>query len=242
MRMLTAALLLGVTAPLAAQEISADSITVQGYAPAGPPSPALEGSERASADPSAAVGAIVLPTRSEAQLQQALVGTEDDLRRADGRLTRAGESSSRGRALSQQRRLELRQIETKTKQADKEKRKADKKVLEAEKRAVEREQRWAEQLEALDNAELEAAREARGVGVAKHQALELELQLAQKRAARASVVRGKSADAEDVVTRELEEQTLEAQREYRRLAHQLAEKEEGLSNKRLDLYKGSLED
>jgi hypothetical protein len=237
MRVLTAALLLGITAPLAAQEAGADSATstVQGYAPGGSP-------ERGSADPAAIVGAIVLPARSEAQLEQALAGTADELQRADARLTRAGESSSRAGALIQQHRVELRQIETKKKQADKQKRKEDKRLLEAQERAVERDQRRAEQLESIDRAELEAAQEARRAAVAKHQAVELELQLAQKRAERATVSRGNTADPKDVVTRELEQQTLEAQREYRRLAHQLAEKEEDLSNKRLDLYKESLED
>jgi hypothetical protein len=237
MRVLTAALLLGMTAPLAAQEVGADSdtSTVQGYAPGGSP-------ERGPADPAAIVGAIVLPGRSESQLEQALAGTADDLRQADARLARAGESSSRARALIQRHRVELRQIETKKKQADKEKRKEDKRLLEAQERAVQRELRRAEQLEVIDGVELEAAQEARRAAVAKRQAVELELQLAQKRAERANLPRRSTADPKDVVTRELEQQTLEAQREYRRLAHQLAEKEEDLSNKRLDLYKESLED
>lgn len=236
------ALLLVAAAPLTAQEPGADSATpgVQGYAPGGPPAPTPTASERAMADPSVVAGAIALPMRSRAELQQAVMATQDELRRADARLSTAGESGSKARALVQQRRLDLREIEAKRKQADKEKREADKRLLEAEKRSGERQKRWAEQLEVMCDTELEAAREARQVAVAKHQALELELQLEEKRS---SVPRSKppSGGGSNVVIRELEQQTLEAQRNYRRLEHELAEKEEDLANKRLDLYRASLE-
>ena len=235
------ALLLAVTAPLTAQDTGADSATpgVQGYAPGGPPAPAPSASERAMADPSAVAGAVALPMRSRAELQQGMMATQNELRRADARLSSASESGSKAKALVQQRRLELREIEAKIKQADKEKRKADKRLLEAEKRAGERQKRWAEQLETVSDAETEAARQARLVAVAKHQALELELQLAQKRAS--VPPSAASGGGSNVVIRELEQQTLEAQRNYRRLDHGLAQKEEDLANKRLDLYRAALE-
>jgi chromosome segregation ATPase len=234
---LAGALLLVATAPLTAQDTGADSATpgVQGYAPGGPPAPTPRASERARADPSVVAGAIAVPRRSRAELQQAMMATQNDLRQAEARLSSASEHRSKARALVQHRRLEVREIAAKRKQADKEKRKGDTKVLAAEERAVERQRNLAERLEGVADADFDAAREASQVAVAQHQALDLERLLAQKRADRA---RG---DGSNLVIRQLEEETLEAQKKYRRQASQLAQKEEELANKRLGLYKGSLE-
>jgi chromosome segregation ATPase len=231
------ALLLVAAAPLTAQDTGADSATpgVQGYAPGGPPAPTTRASERARADPSVVAGAIAVPRRSRAELQQAMMATQNDLRGAETRLSSASENRSKARALVRHRRLELREIEAKRRQADKERRKGDMRVLKAEERSVERQRNLAEQFEAVAGADFDAAREASQVAVAKHQALDLERLLAQKRAERA---RG---DGSNLVIRELEEQTLEAQKKYRRQASELAQREEELANKRFGLYKGSLE-
>lgn len=239
---LAGALLLVAAAPLTAQDTGADSATpeVQGYAPGGPPAPTPRASERAMADPSVVAGAIAVPRRSRAELQQAMMATQTDLRQAEARLSSASENRSKARALVRQRRLELREIGAKRYKADKEKRKDDTRVLEAEQRAGERWRNLAERLEAVADADFDAAREASQVAVAKHQALDLERLLAQKRAERA---RNNSAtgDGSNVVIRELEEQTLEAQKKYRKQASELAQREEELANKRFALYKGSQE-
>src|SRR5215210_5933197 len=105
MRMFAAALLFGVAGPLSAQQVIADtgSSAPQGYAPAGPVAP------HGSARPEALAGSIILPARSEVQLQQAMATAEEDLRRADGRLLLAKESRSRSKAMVDQQRLDLRQ-------------------------------------------------------------------------------------------------------------------------------------
>ena len=232
MRMLAILALLGVSAPVAAQEVGPDSAAseVQAYAP-GMPFMALPVSTKLT---SANASAIVLPLRSEPQLREAMQVAESDLRRADARLVRANESKSHVRSQAQQRRLELREIEKKKKET---KSKADEKLLDAQQRAAQRELDWAGQLEAMGDAELDAAREARLVAQAKQQALDFELQLTQKRAARTST----GGEGLDVVIRELERQTLDAQKQYWKRAHELALTEEDLAEKRLDLYRSAVE-
>ena len=237
MRMLAAALLFGVAARLGAQEASKDTAqtAAQGYAPVPPVS------APAAAVSQAKAGTIVLPTRSEAQLQEALSAAHQDLRRFDARLSRAKETQFRSKALVDQRRLDLREIEVKIEQAKKEKRDSDKRRLETEKKALEREKRWAEQLESADHAELDAARQASLTGFARQQSIDLEQQLALARSGNGQVAGGKplSKESSEVIVRQLEQQTLESQLKYRKLAHELARQEEALVNKRLDLYKSA---
>jgi hypothetical protein len=239
MRILAVTFLAIAAAPLSAQQPTDSAApTAQGYAPTAPPIVIRPAGEGTSSDRFRIGSAIVLPNRSEAQLQRAVLAAQDDLRRADARLTSASERRSRRTALAQQQRAELREIEAKLKQADKEKRKSDKATLEAEKRTVERQQRWTDQLDKIDAAEFEAAMEGRRAAVAEQHALDLELQLAQKRAERKS----NPTAGSDVVLRELERQTLEAQRDYRRHEHELAQREEDSANARLELYRSSVPD
>src|SRR3954451_7207502 len=67
------ALLLGI-APLAAQRPGADSSAppAQGYAPSAEPEVGPRPPDIAAANPAAAAGAIVLPARSEAAIEQAI--------------------------------------------------------------------------------------------------------------------------------------------------------------------------
>ena len=238
MRMFAAALLFGIAGPLSAQQISADtgSGTPQGYAPAGPVAP-----DR-SARPEAIAGSIVLPARSEAQLHQAMATAAEDLRRADGRLLLAKEGRSRSKAMVDQQRLDLRQVETKLEQADKDKRgKSVKRQLDNEKKVLERQKEWAEHLEAVDDAELETARQASQVAFARHQALELESQLAQARSGAENAAGSKplSGESSSMVVQELEFQTLEAQQKFRKMAHELGRQEDDLVGMKLDLYKSA---
>ena len=237
MRMLAAALLFGVAARLGAQETRTDTAqtAAQGYAPVPPVSaPAAVVSQ-------AKTGTIVLPTRSEAQLQEAMSASNEDLRRSDARLSRAKELQFRSKALVDQRRLDLREVEVKIEQAKKDKRDSDKRRLETEKKALEREKRWAEQLESSDRAELDAARQASLTGFARQQSVDLEQRLAEARAGKGQVGEGKplSKENSEVLVQQLEQQTLESQLKYRKLAHELARQEEALVRGRLDLYKSA---
>jgi len=235
--MLAAALLFGVAARLGAQETSTDTAqtAAQGYAPVPPVSaPAAVLSQ-------AQTGSIVLPTRSEAQLQEAMSAAHEDLRRSDARLSRAKELQFQSKALVDQRRLDLREVDVKIEQSKKDKRDSDKRRLETEKKALEREKRWAEQLESADNAELDAARQASLTGFARQQSVDLEQRLVQARSGKSQAGEGKplSKENSEMLVRQLEQQTLESQLKYRKLAHELGRQEEALVRDRLDLYKSA---
>jgi len=235
-------LLLVVTLPLQAQEPATDSAvsTTQGYAPTAPTAYAPQVSAPTSMDRSTVVSVTVLPLRSETQLREALSNSETDLRRSEARLSRLSQVRSRADAVRPQHRGELREIEAKIRQADKEKRKADKAALEGEKKALERRQHWEDRVQVIGDAELATAQAACLAALAKHQALDLELQVAQKRAELAGGARSTADIGSRVVIRQLERQTLEAQKKQRQLEHQLADTQEDLADKRLDLYRSSL--
>src|SRR5438045_3337782 len=107
MRLFAAVLLIGVAGPLSAQQTSADTgaDAAQGYVPGQPVA------TPASAEPRVIAGSIILPARSEAQLQLAIAAAEEDLHRADVRLSVAKESRTRSKAMMDQHRLDLRELE-----------------------------------------------------------------------------------------------------------------------------------
>jgi hypothetical protein len=200
-------------AQLAAQEIAVDSLSadslsaaVQGYAPGGPTA-AAAAAEQASSDAKAVALGLVLPVRSDNQLQQSLRAAEADLERAQARLAWATEAES-------------------------------KRAAESDAGASKEQKRWSARLSALSTAQLEAARQACLAALAKQQALELELQLNQKRAEQASGSPGASKGLKPVI-RELERQTLAAQLKHRELAHVLANTEEDVADQRIALYKAA---
>jgi hypothetical protein len=209
MRTLTVMVLLVLPAPLGAQETTTDSATpaVQGYAPGSPtPSPAPPADR---SDPKAVALDLVLPVRSDDQLQQSLSAAEADLRRAQARLSWMIKAGTREDALP-------------------------------EARVGKDQKRWSERLGALGESQLDAARQACLVALAKQQAVELELQLNRKRAERTSSSGDPAArEGLNPVIRELERQTLDRQLKYRRLAHELARTEEEVATQRLDLYKAA---
>jgi hypothetical protein len=131
----------------------------------------------------------------------------------------------------------MRQKEQDIEKAKKDKREADKRRLESEKKALERQKNWAEKLEAVDQAELDAAHQGSLTAFARQQSLNLEEQLFKARAGSGSDKLSKQSS--DLLIQQLELQTLEAQQKYRKLAHELARQEEALAGQRLDLYKAA---
>jgi hypothetical protein len=184
-------------------------------------------------------GAIALPTRSEAEVEQDIRTAQQALARADSELTHATARRAKTAELIRTRQRQLAELEAKKHQADKEKRKADKRSLEAEQKAVERRKGLAEGLASLNDAEIGAARKAREAAIANQQALELERMLVGKRAER--VGHGTAGDHADVVLRELERQTLAAQKKAAGLTNELAGKRDLVASKRVDLYRAYLE-
>jgi hypothetical protein len=224
---LVVAALLVVAAPLAGQEVT-DTVApvAQGYvAPAAEPTGADLGSGL-----TAFAGGVVLPVRSEAEVDQANRAAARALEKADADLALTSDRRSKANELVQSRQARLSEIDAKRKQADKDKNKSEKAALNAEKRAVERQKFLAERVRSLNDAEVDAARKAREVAVARQQALELERQLVGKRAENAS----------PAVINELERQTLQAQKKAASLDRELAGKQDYLASKRVDVFKDYL--
>jgi hypothetical protein len=221
------ALLLGAV-PAAAQEVSDTAAPIaQGYVAPG----AEAGADLAGSRLTTFAGGVVLPARSADEVEQATRAAARALEKADADLALTAERRTKTNELVQSRQARLAEIEAKRKQADKDKNKSEKAALDAEKKAVERQKFLAERVRELNDTELDAAKKAREVAVARQQALELEGQLVAKRAGNES----------PAVINELERQTLAAQKKAASLDRELAGKQDYLANKRLDVFKDYLE-
>jgi hypothetical protein len=133
-------------------------------------------------------------------------------------------------------------VNARIKLADKQKQEADKASLEAEKTVTERQKQFLDRREALHGAELDQGKAAKRLAQADQKALEMELQLAGRRAGRAQVA-GTDATATlrlDEVIRELERKTLEAQQQRAEAAKDLASRDQDIARRRLDLYRAQM--
>jgi colicin import membrane protein len=219
-----AALLLG-AGRVAAQEVTDTAAPVaQGYVA---PVPEAATADLAGSGLSAFAGGVVLPARSAAEVDQANRVAARTLEKADADLALTTDRRAKANAQVQARQSRLAELEVKRKQADKEKNKSEKAALDAQKRALEKQKFLAEEIRSLNDAEVEAARKARDVAVARQQALDLERQLVEKR----------SGNGSPAVINELERQTLVAQKKAASLDRELAGKQDYLAGKRLDVFK-----
>ena len=221
-------LLLG-TVPLAGQQAGTDSASdVQGYAPPAetdksPPAPAPVAASSSS------TAAVVLPRRSEGDVDQGIRVADQALNRAGAELARLQQRGEKTQALLRSQESRATELEAQKKQADKEKRKSDESAFAVQKKAVDRQKALTEQLKALNDAEIETARKAVEVAIAKQRALEVERTLIAKRAERSPLVP------------DLERETLVAQKKAAGLERDLAGKKAFVSSKRLDVYEASRE-
>jgi len=132
--------------------------------------------------------------------------------------------------------VEIVRIKDRINVAKKENREADRVGLEAERKAAEREIELLKRREELRQAETELeSKRAEYSGLAKR-ALELELQLAVRRAGRLrSPVGGAGGASLDRIIGELEKQTLEAQREQAAAGIDVSDQEIRVLDRRLEL-------
>ena len=158
-------------------------------------------------------------------MEQGIRLADQAMNRADAELARLLQRGEKTQALIRSQESRAAALEAQKKQADKEKRKSDKSALEAQKKAVERQKALTQQrFKALNDAEIEAARKAVEVAIAKQRALEVERTLIAKRAERSALVP------------DLERETLVAQKKAAGLERDLAGKKAFVSSKRLDVY------
>jgi hypothetical protein len=266
-----AALLAVAASPLAAQEpVQAPDSSVQGYAPGQPtptPPPAAAPAPNTSAAPAAApaptaaaasgvpvsptagqsvaqaLGFIdVIPARSTDRIQNELSNSKADEREADARIAEMSSQRAQTKAMIEVKKQEISTVDARIKLADKQKAEGDKTALEAEKKVAERQKQFLERREALRGAELDQAKAAKQLARAEQKALDLELQLANRRDDRARVGTTDPTVAlrHDEVIRELERKTLEAQRQRAEAAKDVASRDQDIAKRRLDLYQAQL--
>jgi hypothetical protein len=132
--------------------------------------------------------------------------------------------------------VEMVRIKERIALAKKENREADRLGLEAERKAAEREKGLFEVREELRQAEIELETSRSEFAGLSQKALELELQLAVRRAGRSRTPIGGAGGASlDRVIGELEKQTLEAQRAQSLYSTEVAEREIRVIDSRLEL-------
>jgi hypothetical protein len=209
-------------------------------APAAAPTPAAAPASRtAGRSVAEALGFIdVIPARSVDRIKIELQAAQAADREADARIAEASSRRSQTKALIEAKKQEASGVDTRMKLAKKEKQEADKASLEAEKRVIERQREFLERRDALHSAEFDRGKAAKLLAQADQKALEMELQLAGRRAERAQVA-GKDATAtltHDEVIHELERRTLEAQRQRAEAAKDVASRDQDIARRRLDLY------
>jgi chromosome segregation ATPase len=239
-------------APLAAQDSAqaapAPDTSTQGYAPAPAPAPAAvpytpPTAAAARADRAASLGFInVLPVRSTERIRNELEAARFAEREADARLSEAGTQREQTKAMVQVKKQEVSTASARIKLAEKQKQESEKATLEAEKKVNQRQQQFLERREALHGAEIDQAKAAKKLSQAQRNALEVELQLAQRREERVRVAAADPAatDRNDAIIRELERKTLEAQQQRADAARDLADRDQDIAKRRLELYRAQM--
>jgi hypothetical protein len=158
-------------------------------------------------------------------------GTLAENRRQQAETMRLG-----ARARIEAKKVEIVRIKERVSLAKKENREADRVGLEAERKAAEREIDLLEVREQLRQAETELETKRAELADLTQKALQLELQLATRRAGRSRAPVGGTGGASlDRVIEELEKQTLEAQRAHAASGFEVADREIRVIDRRLDL-------
>jgi len=236
--------------PLAVVVAQDTSDTVQGYAPAeAPPAP-----ERAAAAASTAAAAsatnpaanqanalsslgfveILIPRPAD-RLQREIEETKLDMMEADSEIKQRQGLEDQVKAMAEVKKQEISTLDAQRKLAEKAKNEAQVASFEAEKRDAERHKQFLDKQVLLHQAEKETAKARKRLAEATQKALELELQLTNRRGERSS---GDAAVAtrNDNVIRDLERKTLEAQRLQADREKQVAERPQDIAKRRLELY------
>jgi hypothetical protein len=238
---------------------------VQGYAPAEPapaaeaaptPAPAPAATAPAAAPAAAPAGVAAPAPGSRAAALSSLGFVEiltprapDRIRRdieeakLDQREAEAEYSDRQGlegqvKAMVEVKKQEISTLDAQRKLAEKSKQEAEVASFEAEKKDAERHKQFLEKRVSLHQAEKDAAKARKSLAEATQKALELELQLANRRLDRD---RAATTDAAVVmrhesVIRDLERKVLEAQRLQAEREKQVADKHQDIAKRRLELY------
>jgi len=185
----------------------------------------------------------VVPIRSRDDLRRALDDARMHERDAEATLARATDERAQAKARIEVKKRELATIDARRKLADTQKDEGAKVALNAEKRAAEAERKLAERLDAVYESEIELAKKSRDLGRADQKALDLELELAERRTERDRAGQTDPAGVrrlEQVIV-ELEGRVLEARRDRAGVAKDVAGREQKIAERRIALHKAHLE-
>ena len=185
----------------------------------------------------------VVPIRSRDDLRRALDDARMHERDAEATLARATDERAQAKARIEVKKRELATIDARRNLADTQKDEGAKVALNAEKRAAEAERKLAERLDAVYESEIELAKKSRDLGRADQKALDLELELAERRTERDRAGQTDPAGVrrlEQVIV-ELEGRVLEARRDRAGVAKDVAGREQKIAERRIALHKAHLE-
>jgi hypothetical protein len=253
-------------AVVAAQDTSAAPATqdtaIQGYAPAeAPPAPesAAAPAPAATAAPAAAPAAApvatpapgsraaalstlgfveILTPRPVERIQREIEEARLDQREAEAEIRERQGLEDQVKAMVEVKKQEISTLDAQRKLAEKSKQEAEVAGFEAEKKDAERHKQFLERRVSLHQAEKEAAKARKSLAESTLKALELELQLGNRRAQRDRVAGADAAAAlrQEGVIRELERKVLEAQRGQADREKQVADRHQDIAKRRLELY------
>ena len=254
------ALLLRPFAVAAAQDTSAAPVTqdtaVQGYAPAEAP-PAPEAATAPTPAPAATAAPVdapapgsraaalsslgfveILTPRPADRIQREIEEARLDQREAEAEIRERQGLEDQAKAMVEVKKQEVSTLDAQRKLAEKSKQAAEVASFEAEKKDAERHKQFLEKRVSLHQAEKEAGKARKSLAEATQKALELELQLTNRRAERDRTATTDAATAlrHEGVIRELERKVLEAQRSQAEREKQVADKHQDIAKRRLELY------
>jgi hypothetical protein len=247
------ALLLRPLAVVAAQDTSD---TVQGYAPAeASPAPQAAPATTAAAPAAAAASTAnpnatraaslsslgfveILTPRPADRLQREIEETKLDMMEADSEIKQRQGLEDQVKAMAEVKKQEISTLDAQRKLAEKAKNDAEAATFDAEKKDAERHKQFLDKRVSLHQAEKETAKARKSLAEATRKALDLELQLTHRRGERELAGTGDPAGTlrQDNVIRELERKTLEAQRFQADREKQVAERNQDIAKRRLELY------
>ncbi len=179
---------------------------------------------------------LLVAPRDTASIKRSLKGATEARTLAENRRQQAETMRLGARARIEAKKVEIVRIKERVNVAKKENREADRVGLEAERKAAEREIDLLEVREELRQVETDFETKRAELAQLTEKALQLELQLATRRASRSRAPMGGAGGASvDRVIGELEKQTLEAQRAQAYASLDVSDNEVKVIDRRLDL-------
>ena len=180
----------------------------------------------------------ILTPRSSDRILRAVEEAKLDQREAEAEYNEQQGLEGQVKAMVDVKKQEVSTLDAQRKLAEKSKQEGEVATFEAEKKDAERHKQFLEKRVSLHQAEKDAAKARKNLAESTQKALELELQLANRRADRdrtASTDAAASMRHENVL-RELERKVLEAQRVQAERERQAADKHQDIAKRRLELY------